>query len=131
MQNSSNRQRVLVVDDEESIRLLCKAELEEEGFEVLSASKARHALDLVDREPVDLVVLDIQMPDMNGIEALQKLVGKKRSMPVIINSAYPNFKNNFMTWLADDYVVKSPNLQELKGKIKSALRLVESEEGSL
>jgi len=127
MKKSSHPQRILVVDDEEPVRLLCKAELEEEGFEVVSTSKARQALELVAREAVDLVVLDIQMPDMDGIEALQKIVGKKRDMPVIINSAYPNFKNNFMTWIADDYVVKSPDLQELKDKIKSTLCTYKSE----
>jgi DNA-binding response OmpR family regulator len=121
MKENSNPQRILVVDDEEPIRLLYKTELEEEGFEVLSTSKARRALELVGSEAVDLVVLDIQMPDMDGIEALQKIVGKKRNMPVIINSAYPNFKDNFMTWIADAYVVKSPDLRELKDKIRSTL----------
>lgn len=121
MKENSNPQRILVVDDEEPIRLLYKTELEEEGFEVLSTSKARRALELVGSEAVDLVVLDIQMPDMDGIEALQKIVGKKRNMPVIINSAYPNFKNNFIAWIADEYVVKSPDLRELKDKIRSTL----------
>jgi len=127
MKENSNPQRILIVDDEEPIRLLYKAELEEEGFEVLSTSKARHALELVGSERVDLVVLDIQMPDMDGIEALQKIVGKKRDMPVIINSAYPHFKDNFMTWIADEYVVKSPDLQELKDKIRNTLCAVTNE----
>jgi DNA-binding response OmpR family regulator len=127
MKERRTPQRVLVVDDEEPLRLLYKAELEEEGFEVLSASEARHALEIVGSQSVDLVVLDIQMPDMDGITALQKIVGKKRDMPVIINSAHSCFKNNFMTWLADEYVVKSSDLRELKDKIRNTLGTVGNE----
>ena len=96
----------------------------------MSTAKARHALEVVEREPVDLVVLDIQMPDMDGITALQRIVGKKRDMPVIINSAYPGLADNFMTWVADAYVVKSPDLQELKEKIRATLAGVANEKYS-
>jgi len=112
---------ILVVDDEEPIRLLYEKELEEEGYKVIVASTAYEALEIVDREPLDLIVLDIKMPGMNGIEAMQKIMGKKNNIPIIINSAYPHFKDSFMTWVAEDYVVKSSNLQELKEKIKQLL----------
>lgn len=113
--------RILVVDDEEPIRILYQKELEEEGYEVLLASNALEALEITDRESLDLIVLDIKMPGMNGIEAMQKIVGKKHNIPIIINSAYPHFKESFMTWVAEEYVVKSSNLQELKDKIKQLL----------
>jgi|LQYC01.1.fsa_nt_gi Response regulator containing CheY-like receiver, AAA-type ATPase, and DNA-binding domains len=113
--------KILIVDDEESIRLLYKQELEEEGYEVLLAANAYEALEIVDKEFLDLMVLDIKMPGMNGIEAMQKIVGKKNNIPIIINSSYPHFKDSFMTWVAEEYVVKSSNLQELKDKIKQLL----------
>ena len=110
--------KILVVDDEEPIRMLYKSELEEEGYQITLASTAVEALEKVESEPLDLIVLDIKMPGMNGIEAMQKIVGRKKNIPIIINSAYPHFKDSFMTWVAEEYVVKSSNLQELKDKIK-------------
>lgn len=115
------KRRILVVDDEEPIRILYEHELQEEGYEVLLAADALQALEIVDNEAVDLIVLDIKMPGMNGIEAMQKIVGKKKDLPIIINSAYPHFRDSFMTWVAEEYVVKSSNLQELKDKIKQLL----------
>ena len=114
-------QKILIVDDEEPIRILYKQELEDEGYEVLLASNAYEALDIADKESFDLMILDIKMPGMDGIEVMQKIVGKKNKVPIIINSAYPHFKDSFMTWVAEEYVVKSSNLQELKDKIKQLL----------
>ena len=113
--------KILIVDDEESIRILYKQELEDEGYEVLLAANAYEALEIVDKEFLDIMVLDIKMPGMDGIEVMQKIVGKKNNFPIIINSAYPHFKDSFMTWVAEEYVVKSSNLQELKDKIKELL----------
>ena len=113
--------RVLVVDDEEPIRLLYQHELEEEGYAVEIASSAQEAFEILEKTTVDLVILDIKMPGMNGIEAMQKIVGKERNIPIIINSAYPHFKDSYMTWVAEEYVVKSSDLQELKDKIKQII----------
>jgi len=113
--------KILIVDDEEPIRMLYKSELEEEGYKIFLAANAHEALEIVEKESLDLVVLDIKMPGMDGIEAMQKIVGKKKEVPIIINSAYPHFKESFMTWVAEEYVVKSANLQELKDKIKQIL----------
>lgn len=112
---------ILVVDDEEPIRLLYRQELEEEGYAVEVAANAQEAFEIMERVAVHLVVLDIKMPGMNGIEAMQKIVGKERNVPIIINSAYPHFKDSYMTWVAEEYVVKSSNLQELKDKIKQVI----------
>jgi len=115
------RQKILIVDDEEHIRRLYKAELEEEGYAILITANAREALEVMETESLDLIVMDIRMPGMGGIEVMHKILGKKPSMPVIINSAFPNFKENFMTWVAEEYVVKSPDLKELKDKIRTCL----------
>jgi len=115
------QKKILIVDDEESIRILYKQELEEEGYAVILAANAYEALEIVDKESLDIMVLDIKMPGMDGIEAMQKIVGKKNNIPIIINSAYPHFLDSFMTWVAEEYVVKSSNLQELKDKIKQLL----------
>ena len=60
--------KILIIDDDEFIRLLYKSEFEEEGFAVTTASTARQALKLVASDPPDIAILDIKMPDMNGID---------------------------------------------------------------
>jgi len=112
---------ILVVDDEEAIRTLLKEELEDEGYKVLIATDARDALKIVEAEPLDLVILDIRMPGMDGLEALPRILGLKEGLPVILNSAYSQFQESFMSWAADAYVVKSSDLTELKEKIKELI----------
>lgn len=113
--------RLLVVDDEKHIRLLYKTEFEAEGYHVDIAADAQEALEKFEKERFDLVILDIRMPGMDGIEALGKFLGRDNKLPVIINSAYDSYKDNFMSWAADSYVVKSGDLTELKQKVKEAL----------
>ena len=113
--------RILVVDDDEAIRTLLKDELTDEGYEVITATDARDALKLVEHEPLDLVVLDIRMPGMDGLEALPRILGMKEGLPVILNTAYSQYQESFMSWAADAYVVKSSDLSELKAKIKELI----------
>jgi CheY-like chemotaxis protein len=109
---------ILVVDDDDAIRTLLQEELEDEGYKVLIAANAREALKMVEAEPLDLVILDIRMPGMDGLEALPRILGIKEGLPVILNTAYSQYQESFMSWAADAYVVKSSDLTELKEKIK-------------
>ncbi len=112
---------ILVVDDDEPIRNLLTEELTEDGYRVITASNARDALKLVENEPLDLVILDIRMPGMDGLEALPRILGLKEGLPVILNTAYYQYKESFMSWAADAYVVKSSDLTELKAKVKELI----------
>lgn len=114
--------KLLVVDDDKNLRLLYEQELADEGHEVSLAASGPEALDYLKAHRPDLIVLDISMPGMDGIEALGKILAKDKSMPVILNTAYSTYKDNFMTWSADAYVVKSGDLTELKAKIKEVLK---------
>jgi two-component system, response regulator, stage 0 sporulation protein F len=109
---------ILVVDDDEAIRTLLQEELEEEGYKVLIATNARDALKMVASEALDLVILDIRMPGMDGLEALPRILGIKEGLPVIMNTAYSQYQDSFMSWAADAYVVKSSDLTELKEKVR-------------
>ena len=109
---------ILVVDDDEAIRTLLQEELEDEGYKVLIATNARDALKMVASEALDLVILDIRMPGMDGLEALPRILGIKEGLPVIMNTAYSQYQDSFMSWAADAYVVKSSDLTELKEKVK-------------
>lgn len=113
--------KILVVEDEQHQRELYTMELQDEGYEVDQAANGREAVDKVKANKYDLVVLDIRMPEMDGIEALGKILSRDKKIPIIIYTAYSNYKSNFMTWTADAYITKSSNLDELKGKIQEIL----------
>jgi len=117
----SDKKRILVIDDDKNIRELLKLEFTDIGFETVVAGNAFKGLQVLKNEDVDLVVLDIKMPGMDGIEALEKIVSIKRELPVVIHSAYSHYKENYLTWSAMAYVVKSGNLDELIQTIQNLL----------
>ncbi|MBN2543999.1 response regulator [bacterium] len=112
---------LLIIDDEKNICSLYKKELEDEGYSVFTAQSAKDGFEILNHNKIDLVVLDIRMPEMDGITALQKMLSNNRNLPVIINTAYNMYKDNFLTWLAEDYIIKSSDLTELKEKIRKIL----------
>jgi len=115
------KKKILVVEDEEGLRLLYKEELEGEGYEILTAGNGKEAIQQLEEEKPDLIILDIVMPVMDGIEALGRIVGKERKIPIILNTSYPGYRQDFLSWAADAYVTKSMDLGELKDKIKELL----------
>lgn len=112
---------VLIVDDEKNLRELYKLELTREGYEVILASTGKEAIEILEDKLPDVVVMDIRMPDMDGIEALGKMVARFKNLPVIINSAYSGYKEDFRSWVAEAYLVKSSDLSHLKKTIKKVL----------
>lgn len=113
--------RLLVVDDEANIRLLYAQELSEDGYEVVTAGSAREAIEKLEESAFDLVVLDIKLRNESGIELLQQIVKERHTLPVILCTAFSCYKDDFSAWLADGYVVKSSDLQELKDEIARVL----------
>jgi CheY-like chemotaxis protein len=115
--------KILIVDDEESIRLLYKEELEEDGFAVELAKNGQEALEKLSLFEPDLITLDIKMPVMDGIEALKRIRELDRQLPIILCSAYGEYKQDFTTWASDAYVVKCADLTDLKSTIRRLLGL--------
>jgi DNA-binding NarL/FixJ family response regulator len=74
--------------------------------------------------------MDIRMPLMDGIETLNTMLGHDRQVPIILNTAFPQYSQNFMTWAADAYVIKSSDLSELKHNIREVLEKREKLERS-
>lgn len=113
--------KILLVDDEDSIHLLYREELEEEGYEIHSALSGEEALEKLGIVNPDLIILDINMPGMNGIEALRQIKGINPAIPVILCSAYQEFKQDLASWASEEYVVKSSDLSELKAAVNKYL----------
>jgi DNA-binding response OmpR family regulator len=111
------KKKILVVDDEEGIRLLYQEELDMEGFAVETAKNGEQALEKFKAAPPDLVILDINMPGMNGIEVLRQMKEQNAALPVILSSAYPEYKQDLGAWASDEYIVKSANLDELRAAV--------------
>jgi len=114
--------KILLVDDEEGIHLLYTEELTDEGYQVVSAFNGRDALTLFAADPPDLVILDINLPDINGIEVLRLMKEKRPELPIILSSAYQEYKEDFGSWASEAYVVKSADLDELKAEVRKHIR---------
>ena len=113
--------KILLVDDEESIHLVYRAELEEEGYKVHSALTGKDALQKSKIVSPDLIILDINMPGINGIEVLRQIKEINPNMPVVLNSAYHEYKQDIGAWASDDYIIKSSDLDELKAAVRQHL----------
>ncbi len=113
--------QILVVEDDNNQRLLYEEELREEGYDVICAGDGREALRVASENKPDVVVLDINMPGMDGMDTLSQLLETNPTLPVIINTAYPGYQDSFTTWSAEAYIVKSSDLTELKATVKRLL----------
>ncbi len=113
--------KLLVIEDDYNQGLLYEQELEDEGYSVLIAHSGNEAIEMFKHEMFALVILDIALPDMDGLDLLPRLLEKDKKLPVILNTAYPSYKDHFMSWAADAYVTKSYDLSELKEKVHKLL----------
>ncbi len=113
--------RILVVDDEEGIRLLYQEELRDVGYEVVTAKSGEEALRMVKQQKPDLITLDIRMAEMDGSEFLQELRKMHRDLPVIVCTAYDDYRQDFRLWASDGFITKSSDIWELKAKIAELL----------
>lgn len=113
--------KILCVDDEPALLRVYQEELSEEGHEIIVARDGKEALALLSAENPHIVILDIRMPEMDGLEALVALLGKNHTIPVILHSAYPEYKDCFITGGAEAFVLKHSDLTELKRTIRNIL----------
>jgi DNA-binding response OmpR family regulator len=113
--------RILVVEDEPHLQELYKLEFEDSGYDVTTCGDGEKAIELARDQVFDLIILDIKIPKREGTEVLQEVKKRNRDIHVVLNSAYATYKNDFSTWLADAYVVKSADLGELKTTVENLL----------
>ena len=114
----------MVVDDDKNTRLFLKAVLEAENYTVLTAENGEDALALMDTNHVDLVVLDIMMPKMDGYEFTQALRESNNNLPILMVSAkqLPSDKKHGFMVGTDDYMTKPIDEEEMLWRIKALLR---------
>ena len=114
---------ILVVDDEASHRMMLGAHLKEEGFEIVEASDGQGAVDLVSRHFYDLILMDIRMPVMDGVEALKQIKKISPAIPIIMMTAYGSIDSavDALKSGADDYLTKPLDMEELLLKVKKVL----------
>lgn len=115
--------KILIVDDEEDIREIVEIYLINEGFQVIQASNGVEALKVIEKQSVDLIILDIMMPEMDGIKTCLQ-IRKDRKVPIIMLSAKAQDSDKILGLNigADDYLVKPFNPLELVARVKSQLR---------
>ena len=116
--------RILVVEDEEKLARFVELELQHEGYEVSKSGNGRDALELALREPFDLILLDIMLPGLNGLEVLRRLL-KEKEVPVILLTARDAVmdKVSGLDAGAVDYITKPFAIEELLARIRVALKL--------
>jgi two-component system KDP operon response regulator KdpE len=123
--------RILVVDDEPAILRFLRASLESQGYIVTTAANARTALDMVKRHTADLVVLDLGLPDVDGLDVVSQIRDGGETLPIIILSSRENesAKVKALDLGADDYVTKPFGIDELLARIRTAQRHRLQQEG--
>jgi DNA-binding NtrC family response regulator len=117
---------VLFVDDDAAQREMYRRRLERAGCRVRLADSADAAAEEVRARRPQVVVLDIAMPGRDGLSCLQELIDIEPTMPVIINTAYPSFSDNFLTWAAEACVEKTSDPGTLLSAIREAVGVAEA-----
>ncbi|MBR3108992.1 MAG: response regulator transcription factor [Clostridia bacterium] len=117
--------RILLVDDEPLIIKGLRFTLEQEGYEILTASDGEEALEVFHSEPVDLVLLDVMLPKLDGIQVCQR-IRETSNVPILMLTAKGEDMDKILglEYGADDYMTKPFNILEVKARIKTVLRRV-------
>jgi two-component system OmpR family response regulator len=112
--------RILFADSEPHIRQLCLEELQDEGYEVQVTGRGDEVVRLVESFKPDMVIMEVLLPDMSGLETGRLVKGTNRKTRVILFSHLIP-PHDLSSWGADDFVVKSPNLDRLKAVVRRLL----------
>ncbi len=117
--------KVLIVDDDPNIRLIFKETLKMDGYNVVTASTGIKALELVLEDNFNLLILDIKMPDIHGLEVLSLIRESGNNIPIIICTAFEGMKDDFVIKSSNifEYLVKPVDLKILSALVKKAFAI--------
>ena len=115
--------RILIADDEVNIRILFEAVLAEDGYQTVAVATGREAVRKILKEDYDLIILDIKMPDLNGLEVVEKIRELKKTTPVSICSAFKHLEDDYVikSGAVSAYLTKPVNLAEMRATVKELL----------
>ena len=124
---TSRRKSILLIDDEDSLRRVVEYNLREEGYDVVSAGSGTEGLQVFQNRPVDLVLSDVRMPEMDGIDLLARIKAMRPDLPVILLTAHGTITSAIeaMKLGAFDYLTKPFDRDRLKATVQKALAMVE------
>jgi DNA-binding NtrC family response regulator len=117
-----NMTTLLLVDEEVNTRLLYKAEFQEEGYDVTVAETSEEAMEKIHRSKPDIITLDLKRPGTKSFEFLKKIKEEESDIPVVLCTAYAEYKKDFRVSVCDAFVIQSADLTELKAIIKLTLK---------
>ncbi len=118
---------ILLVEDNVNLGALYKEELSEAGYHMLRAGNGSGALKQMAQHHLDLMVIELNLPgDPPGMDVMEQMLAAQPGLPIIINSGYDSYKDNFRSWSASAFVSKSSDLSELKSQIRQVLALKDS-----
>jgi len=129
MQKTSQSIRLLIVDDEEEFRIATGKALTRRGFEIMTAASGEEGIDVIRQESVDIVMLDLRMPGLDGIETLRLIRETDSSIPVIILTGQGSFEDALsgINLKIVDYIQKPVDIDELEAKIRKFLEYEEAQ----
>ncbi|MBI3655078.1 MAG: response regulator [Acidobacteria bacterium] len=113
---------ILIVDHKINLLRLYQKELKKEGYDVMLASSGEQSLHLLEGNIPDLVILDMVLPGMDGMELIGQLWTRYPRLPIIINTGYRRYKNKSLSECADAYILKSCDLCPLKSAVQSLIK---------
>ena len=119
--------KILLVEDDKHLQFLIREELIDDGYDVTLASNGKEALSILFDESEkgpDLIIMDLRMPKMDGLDTIGHILKSKVDKPVIIHSAYASYRDNPMAMAADAYILKSHDFSLLKDTISELLSLI-------
>jgi two-component system response regulator (stage 0 sporulation protein F) len=127
VQKKKPMKKILLIDNEENIQIVYREEFEDDGYQVVSALNGKEGLKKFSEEKPDIVILDIHMPGMGGVEVLRKMKTLDSAVPVVLSSAYQEFKSDLGTWASDAYILKSGDIGDLKRTVRELLEETRAE----
>ncbi len=113
---------ILIVDHERNLLRLYQKELQKEGYDVILASSGEQSLHLLEENTPDLVILDMVLPGMDGMELIGQLWTRYPRLPIIINTGYQSYQNKSLSECADSYILKSSDLCPLKSALQNLIK---------
>lgn len=116
-----DRKTVLVIDDEAHVRMLYAEELRAQGYNAVDSDGSEDPLALVEKHNPALIILDIKLGGLSGLDLLQTIRGRHATLPIILCTAYDSFRFDLKSIAADAYVVKSYDSKELMQKVRELL----------